>query len=163
MSIDRAWFLRGLVVVAIFVLTWAGLEFTPGRRLDRTFDRLIRAVEKRDWVTVTELMAEDYRDQWGMTREEAVNLGKDAFGQFLTLQIGEENRKRSITGPDGLIEAKLRLTGRASPIGEMVIQRANALENDFQFAWKRKSWKPWDWKLVSINQNELDINPSQLP
>jgi len=163
MSIDRAWFLRGLGVVVVIVLAWGGFELTPGRRLDRTFDHLIRAVEKRDWETVKQLMAEDYRDQWGMDRETAVSLGKDAFGQFLTLMITEENRRRSISGKDAMIETRLRLTGRASMIGEMVMEKANALQNDFQFAWKRKSWKPWDWKLVSINQNELDINPSDLP
>ena len=43
---------------------------------------------------------------------------------------------------------------------EAIIERANALESDFQFDWHKESWKPWDWKLTAVRQPELHIDTS---
>jgi hypothetical protein len=42
-------------------------------------------------------------------------------------------------------------------------EQANSPEHDFRFAWRRKSWEPWDWKLISTNQNEIAFDPTELP
>lgn len=121
------------------------------------------AVENRDWKKVKSLMAEDYRDRWDLDREKAVSLAAEAFQQFLALEIRVETQRVTREGKDGQVDARLRLEGRATAVGEMVMQRANSLENDFQFAWQQKSWKPWDWKLVSVSQNEIEIDPTWIP
>ncbi len=142
---------------------WMVVEFSPGRQLERAFSRLITAAENRDWKKVKSLMSEDYRDQWGLQRDKAVSLAAEAFQQFLALEIRVESQKVIREGRKGEVEARLRVDGRATAVGEMVMQRANSLENDFQFAWRQKSWKPWDWKLVSVNQNEIEIDPTWIP
>jgi len=148
--------------VAALVL-WSVIEFSPGRQLERVFSRLVSAAENRDWKRVKSFMAEDYHDQWGLDRERAVSMAAEAFRQFVVLEIAVESQAISRDGKDAAIEAKLHLQGRATAIGEMVVQRVNSLENDFQFAWQQKSWKPWDWKLVSVSQNEIDIDPTWMP
>lgn len=150
-------------VAALLLCAWAAFEFSPGRQLERAFDRLIGATENRDWKKVGKLMADDYRDQWGQNREEAVNTGSQILRHFIAFEIVVDRQSVEREGRQATISARLRLEGRGTAIAEMVMQGANALQDDFQFAWRRKSWKSWDWKLVSVNQPEIEFDPSMLP
>lgn len=150
-------------LMALLLCAWAGFELMPARQLDRAFDCLIRAVEKRDWKKVREIMADDYQDGWGQDREQAVASASQVLGQFLVLGVTIDRRSVEREGGRATISARLRLEGRGSPLAEIVLQGTNALQDDFQFAWRRKSWKPWDWKLVSVNQPEIEFDPSTLP
>jgi len=156
-------FLLPGVVVLLLLGGWAGFELTPGRQLDRAFDRLLHATGKRDWKTVRSLMADDYRDQWDQDRDQAVSAGTEVLRQFLILEITAEPRSVSRQGREATISARLHLEGRGTALAEVVMQNANGLRDDFQFAWRRKSWKPWDWKLASINQPEIEFDPSMYP
>lgn len=163
MQVNRAWVLGiGGAALAALIL-WGAVEFSSGRQVERAFARFIHAAENRDWKKVKSLMAEDYRDQWDLDRDKAVSLAAEAFQQFLVLEIVVESSSAQRQGREASVEAKLRLAGRATAVGEMVLQRANSLENDFRFAWQQKSWKPWDWKLVSVSQNEIEIDPTWIP
>jgi hypothetical protein len=33
----------------------------------------------------------------------------------------------------------------------------NALREPFTMTWRKKSWKPWDWELIRVEQPELRI------
>lgn len=163
MQMDRTWFLRIFGAAFAALALWAVIEYSPGRQLERSFSRLVSAAENRDWKKVKSLMAEDYRDQWGFDRDQAVSLAADGLRHFVVLEINVESLEVSRTGREAAVDAALRLQGRATPVGEMISQKANSLENDFQFAWRQKSWKPWDWKLVSVSQNEIEIDPTWMP
>lgn len=163
MQVNRTWVFGVIAAAGAALLLWLVVEYSPGRQLERAFIRLITAVEDRNWEKVKSLMAEDYRDQWGLDREKAVSLGAEAFRHFLALEIVVESTNISRDDKEAVIEAKLRVDGRATAVGEMVKERANSLQDDFQFAWQRKSWKPWDWKLVAISQREIEIDPTWMP
>lgn len=163
MVIDRSLLLRVLAGAVVFLVGWLVLEFSPDRQLDKAFARLIAAAENRDFKSLRELMAPDYRDQWKMDREQALGAASDALGTFLVLRIVPENLSGSRQGTAAVIAARLRLSGRANAVGGAILEQVNALEDDFQFAWRRKSWKPWDWKLVSLSQNEIQFDPMELP
>lgn len=156
MVIDRTWLVRGVAAAGVVLLGWVVWELSPGRQLEKAFFRLITAAENRDWKTVRTLMADGYRDQWGFDREESVRLASEVLGQFLALQIDCEDLRSSRQGDTALVETRLRLRGRGNAVGEALMQRANTLQDDFRFAWRRESWKPGTWKLVSISQNEID-------
>lgn len=163
MQVNRTGVLWVVAAAGVALLLWMAVEFSPGRQLERTFLQLITAVENRNWKTVKSLMAEDYRDQWGLDRDKAVSLGAEAFRHFLALEIVVESSEISRDGREALISARLKVRGRATAVGEMVMERANSLEDDFQFAWQRKSWKPWDWKLAAVSQREIEIDPTWIP
>ena len=154
----------GLAAATVGALVlWSVVEFSPSRQLDRAFTRLIDAVEARNWKKVKSLMADDYRDQWGLDRDQAVSLAAEAFQHFLVLDLVVESSQLSREGREGEVAARLKIEGRATAVGDMVMQRANSLEHDFRFAWRQKSWKPWDWKLVSASQEEIEIDPTWVP
>ena len=148
--------MRFVVAAGVVLLVWAFWELSPGRQLEKAFTRLITAAENRDWKTVRAIVADDYRDQWGFDREESVRLASEVLGQFLALKIDCEALRSSRQGDAALVETRLRLRGRGNAVGEALMQRANDLQDDFRFAWRRESWKPWSWKLVSLSQNEID-------
>jgi hypothetical protein len=156
MVIDRAWLVQGSAMLLVAALLWVGFEITPGRRLVRCQERLLQAAGDRNWNRVRELMADDYRDAWGHDRNEAVTRASEVLGNFLVLEILAEDTKVERQGREATISARLRLRGRGNALGETILTAANSLESHFQFAWTRKSWKPWDWKLVSLSQPEID-------
>jgi hypothetical protein len=156
MHIERTWTISGGLILLVAILLWTGFELTPGRCLERRQDRLLQAAGDRNWKRVRELMAEDYRDVWGQDREEAVTLASEGLANFLALEIFSEDTAVDRRGGEATVSALLRLRGRGNAVGEAIISRANSLESHFRFAWTRKSWKPWDWKLVSVSQPEID-------
>jgi hypothetical protein len=156
MVIDRAWLTQGGAILLAVAVLWAGFELMPGRRLARCQERLLQAAGDRNWNRVRELMADDYRDSWGQDRDQAVAQVSGVLGNFLVLEILSEGTAVDRQGREATVSARLRLRGRGNAVGEAILTHANALESQFQFAWTRKSWKPWDWKLVSVSQPELD-------
>jgi hypothetical protein len=117
---------------------------------------LIKAASDRKWDKVKAYMADDYRDDWGNDRDQAVKAGSDVLKNFLTLEITEEDASIDRKGTEATVSSQLRLSGRGNALGEEIKERANSFQGHFRFAWSRKSWKPWDWKLVSISQPEID-------
>jgi hypothetical protein len=85
-----------------------------------------------------------------------VAQASEALRNFLVLEILSEDTTVERRDRDAVISARLRLRGKGNAIGEQIIAGANSLESHFQFAWRRKSWKPWDWKLVSVSQPQFD-------
>lgn len=163
MTLNRSWLLGALGAAAAAAAIALLFLFSPGRQLDRAFSALVHAAENRDWKTVRTFLAEDYRDQWGMDREQAIALAAEGFRHFLVLEITPAAPKVSWGGRSARIDVQLALSGRGSAVGEAILEQARTLTDDFQFAWQRKSWKPWDWKLVSINQREIEIDPTWMP
>ncbi len=163
MTVNRSWLWAGFWMAAAAGAVGLLLVFSPGRQLGKAFTRLVDAAENRDWKTVRSLMAEDYRDQWGMDRDQAIALAAEGFRHFLVLEISPSDPRISWGGRGARIDVQLALTGRGTAIGEAILEHARTLHDDFRFAWQRKSWKPWDWKLVSITQREIEIDPTWMP
>ena len=156
MEFDRTLALRIAAFASAAVALWLGIALSPGRSLVRCQEKLLQAAGNRNWDRVRALMDPAYRDAWGQDREEAVSRAADVLRNFLALDIVSEDVTVDRTGPDAVVSARLRLRGKGNAIGEAVKEGTNALPSHFQFAWRRKSWKPWDWKLVSLSQPEID-------
>ena len=153
-SLGSVLWTAGLVLAV--VAGWLAFELSPTRRLESAFVRLLDAAEARNWERVGALVAEDYRDDWGLSKPEAISLGLEALQHFLVLEIVAEDLRIERVGRSGAVFVRLKFLGRGSAIGEAIIRRVNGLESEFRFAWRRESWKPWDWKLFSVSQKEID-------
>jgi hypothetical protein len=57
----------------------------------------------------------------------------------------------------GTARARITLKGRGGPFADMAMGRLDELKQPFSFTWRQRSWKPWDWKLVRIDQPELEV------
>lgn len=144
-------------------LVWGMAALSPDRQVKRVFSEFLGAASGRNWKKVGVLMAPGYRDQWGSDRERALMLGTEAFRNYLVLQIEASEVKVARQGAWATVSAHLKITGRGNAVGEMITQQVNELKGEFQFAWKRQSWKPWDWQLESISEPEIEFDPASLP
>ena len=156
----------GLSIMAVALLagtTFAVVEFQSERQLNKAFERLLSAVEARDWKRVEAITTVDYADQWGMNRTQALEIGSEIFRHFLVVEITISDLSLSVDDEDlGEVRAVLRVSGNGTAIAQSVMAEANQLQNPFVFQWRKGSWKPWDWKLVSVSQSEVVFDGSMI-
>ncbi|MEO8205461.1 MAG: hypothetical protein ABI615_04720 [Chthoniobacterales bacterium] len=135
-------------------------ELQPTRRLDSAFKGMLRQVEKRNWENVKERIAPDYHDRWGFTRDSLTTNMREGFRQFFTLGIKTKNGEVSVQGDRGRVKAGIALSGRGTGVAEYIGECVNSLQEPFTFVFRKQSWKPWDWKLESVEQPELPLDSS---
>lgn len=142
-------------VIFLFVGVWGLVEFQPRRQLERANDRLMAAIERRDWKRVVPMISEDYQDAWGFDRQNAVSVGVELLQHFFGLGITRENESIEVRGDTGTVRARIRLVGNGTGIAQAVLAEANRLEEPFTVTWRREGWQPWSWRVVSVAQPEL--------
>ena len=70
-------------------------------------------------------------------------------------QVRIENRQ-------GYWQAKITVNGGQGEFTTLIEERVNSLPAPFELEWRRRSSKPWDWKLVSVRNPSLEIPDSGL-
>lgn len=154
-----------LLVLAVGLLVVAGYctyEFRAERQLSKAFERMVTAVEARDWKRVQSLMAGDYLDAWKMNRTQATQIGSEVLRHFIVLSIRAEDPVFAINQRAGSVKSKLEISGNGSAIAQAVMAAAAELNEPFEFTWKQETWVPWSWKLTSVSHPEVQFDPSYL-
>ncbi len=103
------------------------------------------------------LLAEDYRDRWGHDKAIVVSDSEMVFKQFLMLTIERENQGVEFGTQTSIVREKLTVKGFGGPLAVAAKDAVNALHEPFALTWRRRSWKPWDWELTSVEQRELRL------
>lgn len=150
-------FLLALGAILLVAGIWAALELRPKRQLERAFDKLVAAAENRDWKRVQEFIANDYSDAWGQNREEALEAAREIFGQFLVLEITP--RDLEIDASSGAVRCRPAISGTGGPLAQMVIGYVERLQGPTTLSWRKESWLPWSWKLISAAPPEGAPDP----
>lgn len=134
------------------LLVIAGFWWLPeGRRLDAAVDDLLEALEEADRGGLENMLAENYRDQWGLQRQQAIDKAMLASKQFWTLEIEPVKSSRRITAPlAATVTLTVKLKGEGTPAAPIIRDRVHDLGDPFTLTWKREAWKPWSWKLESV-------------
>ena len=145
----------GLAAFAIAI--WLALLWQPARQVRLHQQHLLRAVEKRNWTNVGKFIGAEYRDRWGHDKENVIAQSAQVFGQFLFCNIGAQEHSLNLADGTGTIGVRLTLGGTGGPIADFAKQRVNALTEPFLFKWAHRSWKPWDWELIAVDQPQLEI------
>lgn len=136
---------------------WCAWLWQPERQARLHQQHLLRAFEERDWGDIAGFLAEDYADRWGHDKAFVLREGREVFRQFLWVAVAGEIVRAEVSGDAARMDVRVRLSGRGSPLAEVAMERVNALGEPFVFEWKRRSWKPWDWQLVRLDQAELQM------
>lgn len=146
-----------LVALALF-LFW---HWRPERQVRLHQQNFLSALEDRDWGDVAKLIADNYSDRWGHDKGFVLRESREVFRQFIAVQVLGEIIDLQVADGAGEVKARVEMKGRGGPVAEFAITKVNALREPWLFRWERKSAKPWDWKLVRVDQPELDIDMSQ--
>jgi hypothetical protein len=119
---------------------------------------LLKAAGKRDWTKVAAFLDDSYADQWGHDKSSALDDARQALAQFFSLTITGRELAADANLKRASVSTRLRFDGSGTAIAQEVARRVNSLQSPFTFEWRRKSWKPWDWKLVRVDNAELQID-----
>ena len=145
----------GLAAFAIAI--YLALLWQPARQVRLHQRHLLKSVEKRNWQAVGKFIGAEYRDRWEHDKENVIGQSAQVFGQFLFCNITAEEHSLALADGAGAIGVRLTLGGTGGPIAEYAKQRVNSLTEPFVFKWAHRSWKPWDWELIAVDQPQLDI------
>jgi len=153
MVVQRFHVIGSGVVIVLFALTIGLPWLSPSRGVERAWHGLLDDIEGNDIEDVAAAIDSGYADAWGLKREEVVNVVETMRRQFLTCSITRDAARERTVSADkrrATIRAVVRVDGTGSPIAQMIVQASQQGEVRTTFEWVRRSWKPWDWTLVRI-------------
>ena len=142
-----------ILALAIWLIWWS----RPERQIRRAQGRFLSALESRDYPALARLLAEDYRDQWENDKANVLRRCPRVFDQFLLLDIEGEIHGTEMREDAGAVRQKLVVKGLGGGLAIYARDAVNQLRSPFTMQWRKRSWKPWDWELTSIEQPELRI------
>ncbi len=153
--------LTAIAAVALVIGAWAAYEFQPRRQIQLASERLLAAVENRDWERVRNTLAPDYADAWQLDRSSIIELASRGFSQFFFLEITPSNWRIDLAGDDSpraTVTIDLTFQGNGTGLAQIALGRLQELKEPFTFDWRKESWQPWSWRLYSAGQPELRLS-----
>jgi hypothetical protein len=151
---------RKLFVLAA-LLGWSAIMlywlWQPERQTAKHHDHLLAALEKRDWNKVASFIDPAYADRWNHDKSFVLGATREVFRQFFGLTIHGDALSCRQNGDTVTLSARITIEGTGTALAQMAMQRVNTLEEPFTFEWKHRSWKPWDWTLVRVDQPQLQL------
>jgi len=146
--------LLALVLITALWFAWWAFGRSPEAQVRAAQAKLLAAVEDRDWDEVQELLAENYTDAYGHTRETAIQDARKYLGGFftLTLQTGQTTI-RAAKG-QGMASMTIRLEGNGAGYSQLVLGQVNQLTEPWIFHWSNPGPWPWNWQVNLIHHDQ---------
>jgi hypothetical protein len=144
-------------ILGLFAVPWLWSRWQPERQSRAHTEKLVAAVESRNWKRLERLVADDYSDRWGHDKAVVMERVREVFAQFFVIEL--KAGAIDVQAADGqqVARAAVTLQGRGGPFAEMAVQRVGDLREPFTFTWRQQSWMPWDWVLTGVDQPELKV------
>jgi hypothetical protein len=152
----RNGFYAGLVV-ALIVGIYLFRLWRPERQVELHSTHLLAQIEKKNWKSAGEFIANDYQDRWGDDRALLLERLREVFRAMPNARIEETNPIVRADDGRGFWVGTIRIKGTGE-FADLIEARVNSLDAPFEFKWQRGATWPWDWKLVSIRNPALEIS-----
>jgi hypothetical protein len=149
----------GLWLLILVVMAFVGwcvypLFLPTARKVSLRQEKLMKTAEKRDWDAVKEMMTDNYRDGFGMDREEALKSAQEVFTPFLSFGFDWKDEKVEVEGDTATVTGMGRMHGTGATGVSEILNRVNQIQKPWSFVWKRHPITG-DWKLSSVSNPEL--------
>ena len=154
MNLKRIALIATAALIALAL--WLAWSWRPERQVRRHTAVLLKAVERRNWEKVKNLMADGYGDRWQHDKAFLAEMLPQVFGQFLFLNIEHETTGVEVQGGAGHTMTRVKMSGSGGPLAQIVIEKVNNLSEPFTFYWSQRSGWPWDWELTRVDHPSLD-------
>lgn len=142
-------------LLAILAIIYAFWLWQPERQVQRHQAHLLQAAESKHWTRFADFIEPGYHDRWGHDKSFAVRETQEILRQFFVLTIQSETVFLEVHDDHATVSARLKLDGQGTAVAEYARQAVNQLPDPFVFAWVRRSWQPWDWRLERVEQPTL--------
>lgn len=149
-----------LLIVAVLVgllgcTGWWLFGRSPQAQILAAQAKFLKHVEKRDWKKVQAMLTDDYADEYGLDRNTVIEAARQLLGGFFTLELKTELTKIQAVKDLGMVKMKIRVEGNGAGLSQMVMTRANQVQEPWFFHWHKKGRWPWDWKIVQIHNDAV--------
>lgn len=132
--------------------------WSPDRQIELHTNHLLHSLEKRDWQKFSAFLAAEYQDQWGQDRALALERTRQVFSYLPGIELRPVNPTVRSSGRTGSWEGRIELIdARNSDLAGMVKERLDQVHTPFRLDWRRQSGKPWDWQLVRVANDQLNL------
>jgi hypothetical protein len=152
----RGGFYGGLALAVCMGLYLIWL-WQPERQVKRHTENLFRAVEHKDWKSVTDFIANGYQDQWGDDRARVLERLREGLRYVRGARITAFNPSVQVEAQRAIWSGKITLYSTDGDVMEILDRRVNSLPTPFKLEWHRISGKAWDWKLVRVDNSAFEI------
>ena len=145
-----------LILVALVVSSF--IYWAPEKSVRRKQMALYKAVESKNPARVMRLLSDNYRDRWGFTPKDISESILDARKQFVVMSVQRDETQEvyQIEGSRAIVTTRIRIGGTPSgPAGASVKQQVNRLNKPFIFTWRKESFLPSSWRLVSLENETI--------
>ena len=150
----------GLLLAAIVGIFLARL-WQPERQVQLHSAHLLAQIEKKNWSAVAAFIGNDYQDRWGDDRAVLLERLREVFRFVGNPKISVKDAGIRTESARGFWRARITIKG-AGEFAPMIEERVNSLPAPFELEWRRGSSKPWDWKLVRVENAALEISNNGL-
>jgi hypothetical protein len=99
----------------------------------------------------------EYFDQWGEDRALLLTRMRSAFAYVRDVKIQHANPTLEIEKRRAVWRAKITIEGGDNEMTGILKERVNSLATPFELEWHQVSGKPWDWKLTSVRNHDLEL------
>jgi hypothetical protein len=153
----RFGFYLGLAL-AIAVGLYLARLWSAERQVQLHTQHLVQSLEGRNWTKFTSFLADEYKDQWGQDRPLVLQRSRALFGYLRGIRIVSTGAQVQAGRRAGFWRGKIDIKGAEnSELASMVKERVNRLNSPFTLEWRQISWKPWDWKLLRVSNEALEL------
>ncbi|MFL6588930.1 MAG: hypothetical protein ACJ8M4_02025 [Chthoniobacterales bacterium] len=153
--IFRKGFFAGLIVAIIWAI-WLIRLWQPQRQVELHSAHLLEQIENKNWTSVADRVSPAYQDRWGHDRAILLERLREAFRLLSNPRIVPTQPAVRCEEGHGYWTAKITLTA-SGEFADYVQSRVNSIETPFELEWQAGATWPWDWKLVSIRNPDLEI------
>jgi len=152
----RHGFYAGLLVAAVLGIYLFQL-WQPERQVTLHSANLIEALEENDWSDLADFIADNYEDRWGHDRAVVLLRLREVLSYAPNLQIEAIGVAARADDQEGTWSARIQVEADPNEVTALIKGRVNPLDAPFELQWRRQSWKPWDWKLVRVDNPALEL------
>jgi hypothetical protein len=153
------WGILAAVAAVVFLSITVSMQMRASVVLGKRQAALLDGIERRNPGRIHRLVAEDYTDRWGFSRDEIVTSMVDVGSQFLTLVVTPGEERLEVGDGVATFTTKLTLGGKPlGPAGQEAMRQLNRLEEPFVFTWEKKSFLPASWRLVRVENTSLPVD-----
>lgn len=146
----------GLLFAAIISL-WLWQLWQPARQVELHSEHLLLAAQSKNWNALGEFLDPAYRDQWNQDRSLVLTRLREVFRFARNLRVTAGSPLVVASNGEGNWTARIEVDADQNEIVEMIKARVNNLDTPFELHWLHQTWKPWDWKLVRVDNPALEL------
>jgi hypothetical protein len=147
----------GGMVIALCIGLYLIWLWQPVRQVRRHTENFFHAIEHKNWDSAASFIATDYQDQWGHDRSRVLERLREGFRYVRSARIIASNSDVRVEAQRAVWSGKIALYSSDDDVMEILDQRINSLQSPFKLEWHHFSAKPWDWKLVRVNNAAFEI------